>query len=132
MELGDVFQCLSNSRRREVILSLTEQCEEQTVGELAVQIAALENGIEPCEVTSQQRKRVYIGLTQASHLEMLAEKGAIEYNESRKVVKATSTTPQLATIIHITSSACTHQKNPTENGRTPLVRKLVDVFGITG
>lgn len=132
MELDDVFHCLSNSRRREVLLSLTENCEEQTVGELAVQIAALENGIDPEEVRSQQRKRVYIGLTQASHLELLAEKGAIEYDESRKVVRATETTPQLAAIIRITRSACDYQNESAVNGHKPLVRRLADVIGIPG
>jgi hypothetical protein len=91
----DVFSAVANPRRRQVIL-LVDRCGvDVDVGELAVGIAARENQIDPKAVDSEQRKRVYIALTQR-HLDTLAGVDAIRYDDRRKVVGATDRTTLLA------------------------------------
>ena len=91
----DVFSAVANPRRRQVILLLDECAADVDVGELAVKMAARENQIDPGAVDSEQRKRVYIALTQR-HLDTLADVRAIRYDDRQKVVGATDRTTHLA------------------------------------
>ncbi|MFB6120545.1 MAG: hypothetical protein ABEJ68_05445 [Halobacteriaceae archaeon] len=88
--LDEVFSILQNSRRRLVLRYLVERA-ETTQGELAEHIAAVENGIDRAEVTSTQRKRVYISLYQ-SHLPKLDDANAIEFDDNRGTVERTPRT----------------------------------------
>lgn len=99
------FDAVSNSRRRRVILSLSRTTEEITAGDLAVEIAAIENEIDPSQVGSDERTSVYIGLTQ-THLETLDEAGAVEYDDRSKTVAATDATEPLAEYIRRLQTAC--------------------------
>jgi hypothetical protein len=54
--------------------------------ELAEQIAAWENDVEVGELTSQQRKRVYVSLYQ-THLPKLAEAGIVNYDVDEGTVE---------------------------------------------
>jgi hypothetical protein len=101
----DAFRAISNSRRRDVILSLAQSKDVLSVSELAVEIAAIENLIDPSEVSSEQRTRVYISLIQ-SHLETLDKAGAAEYDNRSKQVAPTEATDSLATHIRQISTAC--------------------------
>ncbi len=86
LSLDDVFELLSNRRRRAVLRHLrTTADEETTLDELATRIAAEENGIDIPQVTSKQRKRVYVSLYQG-HLSKLDDCGIIEYQKSRGTV----------------------------------------------
>lgn len=78
----DVHHLLSNRRRRDVLRYLETVDSSTTVGDLAVHIAADENEIPIPEVTSEQRKRVYISLYQA-HLPKLDAEGVIDYDRDR-------------------------------------------------
>ena len=102
---GDVFEALSNSRRRRVILSLSRSEEPVSVSELAVEIAARENAVDPSQVTGQQRTRVYIGLTQV-HLETLDELKVAQYDDRSKQVKPTDATNPLARQIRRITTEC--------------------------
>lgn len=62
--------------------------------ELAGQIAAMENDVPISELTSQQRKRVYVSLYQ-THLPKMAEMGAIEYNKEEGIVRDTEQTDEI-------------------------------------
>lgn len=59
-----------------------------TMNGLAEQIAAWENEIEIEELTSQQRKRVYVSLYQ-THLPRLAETGMVDYDVDEGTVRLT-------------------------------------------
>jgi hypothetical protein len=56
--------------------------------ELAKQIASMENEVPTDELTSQQRKRVYVSLYQ-THLPKMAEMGTIDYDKDTGIVRLT-------------------------------------------
>lgn len=95
-----VFDVLRNHRRRHALRYL-EDAPETTVSDLAEYVAAIENGVESAEVTSEQRKRVYVALYQ-NHLPKLADVGAIDYDRNRGTVDRTDAadafSPYLATV----------------------------------
>ncbi|QUO46894.1 MULTISPECIES: DUF7344 domain-containing protein [Halorubrum] len=77
-----LFEILKNERRRRVLGYLIESGEEVTLDELAEAIAARETGKDVRQITSQERKRVYVGLYQC-HLPKMHDYGAISYNKPR-------------------------------------------------
>ncbi|TKX55114.1 hypothetical protein EXE44_16470 [Halorubrum sp. SS7] len=84
-EIGfdQLFEILKNKRRRRVIRYLLEgKNEEATLDELAEAIAARETGKDIKQISSQERKRVYVGLYQC-HLPKMDDYGAISYNKPR-------------------------------------------------
>lgn len=99
------FDAIANSRRRRVLLSLSRSCGEVTADELAVEIAAIENSIDPSRVSSDDRTSVYIALTQ-THLETLDEGGAVAYDDRSKTVTSTDATEPLAEYIRRLQTAC--------------------------
>ncbi|AUX08306.1 hypothetical protein AArcSl_0656 [Halalkaliarchaeum desulfuricum] len=101
----DAFHVMSNSRRRQVLLSLSQSEEPQTASELAREIAAIENLVAPSEVTGEQRTTVYVALIQ-SHLEMMDDLGVVDYDERGKRVEATEATKPVANHIREITSAC--------------------------
>lgn len=104
MDPDAVFEAISNSRRRRILLSIS-RTREITAGELAVEIAAIENQIDPSEVRSEQRTSVYVALTQ-THLDTLDGVGAVEYDGRSKVVQETDATEPLAEYIRRLQTAC--------------------------
>lgn len=101
----DAFKAVSNSRRRQIILSLAQSEDPLRASELALEIAAIENLVDPSEVTSEQRTRVYISLIQ-SHLETLDELGVAEYDNRGKKIESTDATQPIACHIRELSTAC--------------------------
>lgn len=83
-----VFGILKNGRRRRVIKYLRDTDGEVTLSDLAEHIAAIENDTTPAQLTSSQRKRVYVGLYQC-HLPKMDDAGVIEYNQARGLVERT-------------------------------------------
>jgi hypothetical protein len=114
LDPDDAFNAISNSRRRRVLLSLDRSDGPSSAGDLAVELAAIENGIEPSAVTSTQRTNVYVALTQV-HLDKLAEIGAVKYDARSKQVAATDATAGLAEIIRRTESSC-YSPEPEADG----------------
>jgi DNA-binding transcriptional ArsR family regulator len=84
----EVFEILSSQRRRMVLYYLRQHEDPATVNELAEQIAAWENDVEIEELTSQQRKRVYVSLYQ-THLPKLAETRIVDYDVDDGEVRLT-------------------------------------------
>lgn len=84
---SDLFDLLSNTRRRYVLCHLLERS-RASVRELSRRIAAWENGVELSAVSSKQRKRVYTALHQ-THLPRLDDFGIVEYDRDRGEVQAT-------------------------------------------
>lgn len=82
-ELGPdaVFSILVNRRRRDVLRHLRRHDGVLSHGELAEFIAAEENGKTVAELTSKERKRIYVSLYQC-HLPMMADAGVIEFERT--------------------------------------------------
>jgi hypothetical protein len=77
-EKGEIFELLSNHRRRYTIRFCKENG-SATLGELAEHIAALEQNKALAEISSSERKRVYTSLQQ-THLHRLEDAGMIQYD----------------------------------------------------
>lgn len=98
---ADVFEVLSNPRRRQIVHYLLQRPEETvTLRELSRQIAAWENDVDPAAVNTDQRKRVYTALRQ-SHLPVLAERDFIRYDDDRSIVRATDRVSELRVYLEI-------------------------------
>ena len=81
----DVFEMLSNRRRRYVFHFLKHEDREVYVRELADRIAAWENGKDADAITAQERKRVKTALQQ-HHLPKMEDVGFVEYDSRRGAV----------------------------------------------
>lgn len=101
----DAFTAISNSRRRHVICILKRRTGAVDVRDLAVDIAAIENQCRSYEVTSTQRKRIYISLIQ-THLDRLDSLEVIDYDSRSKRVRATYATQPLAHYIQQLTTRC--------------------------
>lgn len=91
-----VFEVLKNERRRSVLDLLERNGGRATLSELSERIAARENGIDRGEITSDQRKRVYVGLYQR-HLPKMDELGAVDFEQRSGDVILTDIGEQLCT-----------------------------------
>ena len=105
MDPDSAFNAIANSRRRRVLLSLSQSRGEISADDLAVEIAAIENAIDPSKIGSNERTSVYISLTQ-SHLETLDECGAVAFDGRSKSVASTDATEPLAEHIRRLQTAC--------------------------
>lgn len=81
----DIFDILRNSRRRAVINHLRTEKSTMTLNELAEQIAGDENDIGVEDLSSQQRKRVYVSLHQ-NHLPKMDDMGVVDYDRDRGTI----------------------------------------------
>jgi len=88
---SDVFDVLSNPRRRFVLYYLREVEASVELNELARQIAAWENDTDESELTDQDRKRVYVSLYQ-THVPKLTDVGLVEYDQDSGTVRLTDRT----------------------------------------
>jgi len=75
-----IFEILSSPRRRYVLYFLRTEPNPIQLTELAEHVAAWENDTTTEELSTQQRKRVYVSLYQ-THLPKLAEVGLVNYDE---------------------------------------------------
>ena len=91
---GEVFDVLANRRRRFALHALGRERGTLTLGELAEQIAAWENGTDVSAVSSSGRKRVYTALQQ-SHLPRMDEAGMIEFDKRAGTVGVTDATEDI-------------------------------------
>lgn len=93
LDRDTAFELLKNWRRREVLRCLADH-EQLELGELAERVAATENDVSRAELTSKQRKRVYVALYQC-HLPMMDRAGVVAFNRARGIVEARPLTRQL-------------------------------------
>jgi hypothetical protein len=84
----ELFDVLSNRRRRYAVHLLEREDGPLQLGPLAEQIAAWENGIDIGAVSCAQRKRVYTALQQI-HLPQMDEAGIVAYDDRAGVVEPT-------------------------------------------
>ena len=87
LDREDIFDVLSNGRRRYAIEYLKSRDEGETIelGDLVDYIAARENDTTVAQVSYKQRKRVYSSLRQ-THLPKLSDCGLIEYDRNRGTI----------------------------------------------
>jgi DNA-binding transcriptional ArsR family regulator len=86
----EVFEVLSNRRRRCVLHHLRRRGETVALGDLAEVVAAWENDRPIRELTSDERKRLYTALQQF-HLPKMDETGLLEYDRDRGTVSLAET-----------------------------------------
>lgn len=89
-----VFGLLSTERRRRLLRYLDEEGSQTTLGEVAEHVAAAENDVDVAHLSSDQRKRVYVGLYQC-HLPKLDDAGVIEYDRERGTIELLGRADQL-------------------------------------
>ena len=77
-EKDELYDLLSNHRRRYVLHFCKRVEGPVSLSELAEQVAAWEQDKEVAEITSAERKRVYTSLQQ-THLDRLADAGIVEF-----------------------------------------------------
>lgn len=94
LHLNSIFDILKNQRRRRVIQYLNGRDGPVAIGDLSEHIAALENDTTASALTSQERKRVYVGLYQ-SHLPKMDDAGVVAFNKPRGVVRLGPNASQL-------------------------------------
>ena len=104
----DVHSLLSATRRRYVIQYVAHDLnhgDTVELGDLAEYVAALEHNTVPADITSDERKTVYIALYQI-HLPKLADAGIIEWNRRDGEIGRGHSVDGLATLIEKTELAC--------------------------
>jgi hypothetical protein len=95
---GEVYDLLSNARRRFVISYLRDRDEPVELNELSREVAAWENETDVGNLTDQQIKRVYVSLYQ-THVPKLSESGLLEYDQDSGEVSLTSNVAVLDTYL---------------------------------
>jgi hypothetical protein len=86
LPLDQVFGILKNQRRRYVLEYLYEADGPVSLSEVAERIAAWENDKEVRQISSSERKRVYVGLYQC-HLPKMDGVDVISFNKPRGIVE---------------------------------------------
>lgn len=86
----EIFAILSNPRRRYVLYFLNQHGEAIELTDLAEHVAAWENDTTVEELSSKERKRVYVSLYQ-THVPKLADHGLIDYDPDTGMVRETET-----------------------------------------
>ena len=96
----DLFDILSNHRRRYVLHYLQRHDDPVSLGDLSEQIAAWENSISLNDITSNDRKRVYTSLQQF-HLPKMKQRGVVEYDHRESTVELSSEADDLTIYLDI-------------------------------
>ena len=94
-----VFDVLSSARRRETIAILREEDTPIELTTLAEIVAARENDTSVEELSSQDRKRVYVSLYQ-THVPKLVDVGIVEHDTDSGEVWLTSTASAIEPYLH--------------------------------
>ena len=84
----DVYEALSNRRRRYVLHYLRSNGARETLGTLAEHVAAWEAGVDVARVTSDARKNVYSSLQQ-HHLPKMERMELVRFDEREGEVELT-------------------------------------------
>lgn len=101
------FSVLKNRRRRRALRYLRRVGGKSCLRDLAEHVAARENDVETDELTSAQRKRVYITLYQY-HLPKMDDAGIVEYDQDRGDVELLDAASELFEYIDDASGRARH------------------------
>jgi len=94
LSLDLVFEVLKNERRRRVLKYLSGQDGTVSLSDLAEHIAAIENDKPETALSSQERKRVYVGLYQC-HLPKMDDTDVIDFDGNRGTIDLGDNAEQL-------------------------------------
>lgn len=94
LDMDTVFGTLKNNRRRLALIYLRSHGGRTMLRDLANHITAEENGIPESQITSKQRKRVYVSLYQV-HLPGMDRSGVIAFNRARGSIEITPRAAEL-------------------------------------
>lgn len=119
LSLDERFEILKNERRRLVLQYLKGAEGTVKLNELANQITAIENDTDVKAITSEERKRVYVGLYQF-HLPKMARMGVIEYDKDRGDVALTEVGEAL------------YREYDSENGSDRNAQQIYFILGLVG
>ena len=84
----EIFEVLSNRRRRFVIHALKRAEEPIEISELSTRVTAWERDVDPAEVQYDDRRNVYSTL-QRTHLPKLEEKNVVTVHDEENLVEPT-------------------------------------------
>ncbi|WP_128224348.1 DUF7344 domain-containing protein [Halobacteriaceae archaeon SHR40] len=98
LPLDQAFEILKNSRRRETLHYLNEHGGTATLSSLAEHIAAIENDTTVQQITSSQRKRVYVGLYQC-HLPKMDSMDVIDFDKNRGTIELARNAEQVCSYL---------------------------------
>ncbi|WP_254534502.1 DUF7344 domain-containing protein [Halomarina litorea] len=91
---SELLDALSDPRRRRVVYALADSEDRLSVDDLAQIVADNETGrADPARVD-----RIHLTLVH-NHLRRLADAGFLQYDEERETVAATSTSPEVETLV---------------------------------
>lgn len=99
----DVFETLSNRRRRFVIHALKHAEEPVGISELSLDVTAWELDVDPEEVAYEDRRNVYSTLKR-THLPKLEEMGIVTVDEEAHLIEPTPALRDLDIYIEVLSS----------------------------
>ncbi|WP_435317278.1 DUF7344 domain-containing protein [Haloarchaeobius sp. TZWSO28] len=99
----EIFQLLTNTRRRRALRVLYDLEETTDLGTLADEVAAMEMETPVAEVSSDERQRVYISLYQ-SHLPALAEADVVDYDSESGRIELGPNFDQLVSYLQLSDS----------------------------
>lgn len=94
LSLDVMFELLKNKRRRDLLRYLEEEDDVVSMSDLAEHVAAIENDVPEAQLSSQQRKRVYVALYQC-HLPILDRADVVKFNKPRGLIERTPRADQL-------------------------------------
>ena len=117
---GEIFDLLKNRRRRTVIRFLREHDGYAELNDLAEYIAAKENDIDVRQLSSDQRKRVYIGLYQC-HLPKMDSLGVIDYDKDRGTIELQASVSQLLEYMDLDRDGPEETAEPSRAWAVPAV-----------
>jgi len=100
---NEIFELLSNRRRRFVIHALKRAEEPLDVSELSRYVTAWELDVDPDEVKYEDRRNVYSTL-QRTHLPKLEEKNVVTVHEAENLVEPTSELEELDIYVEVLQS----------------------------
>ncbi|WP_418286005.1 DUF7344 domain-containing protein [Halorubrum sp. DTA46] len=104
-ELSDeeIFDVLSNRRRRYVIHALKHAERPIGVSELSRHVTAWERGVEPEEVTYEERRNVYSTL-QRIHIPKLEENNVVAVDDTENMIRPTDELRNLEIYVEVLRS----------------------------
>ena len=126
LEKGEVFDILKNSRRRSIIRYLRAHDGYAELNDVAEHIAADENDTTVRQISSDQRKRVYIGLYQC-HLPKMDKLGVVEYDKNRGTIELQESVSQLLPYIDPINEESENDADPERNWLAPAIAGAVVV-----
>ena len=94
LSLDLVFEVLKNERRRHVLAYLKDNPGTVSLSDIAEHIAAIENNKSVQALSSQERKRVYVGLYQC-HLPKMDDTDVVDFDGNRGTIELGENAEQL-------------------------------------